>query len=194
MQSTHETWKPIPGYEGSYSVSDHGRVRSELRTIQRSNGTPQTVRARILSPYSNVKSGHPTVSLSRGGTTDYKYVHSLVLMTFVGPRPDGLEARHLNDDATDNRLANLVYGTRQDNNYDRVANGIHHFSSRDVCGRGHQYVQSNLKTVARPDGGTTRRCRACDRMNKFVHKHPGAGVNRDELADQFYRAIVGGSR
>jgi hypothetical protein len=49
-------------------------------------------------------------------------VHHAVLLTYVGPRPDGHEGRHLNDDPTDNRVENLSWGTRLQNADDRRRN------------------------------------------------------------------------
>lgn len=39
MSFVDEIWRPIDGFEGSYSVSNLGRVRSEKRTVMRKNGT-----------------------------------------------------------------------------------------------------------------------------------------------------------
>jgi hypothetical protein len=52
-----------------------------------------------------------------------RYVHHLVLEAFVGPRPKGMECCHWDDDATNNRLSNLRWGTRLDNMQDRIRNG-----------------------------------------------------------------------
>lgn len=52
-----------------------------------------------------------------------KFVHHLVLETFVGFREEGTEARHLNDVKSDNRLENLCWGTHGENYADRVVNG-----------------------------------------------------------------------
>lgn len=46
-----------------------------------------------------------------------------ILITFVGPRPPGQLARHLNDDPTDNRAVNLAWGTTSDNWADARRNG-----------------------------------------------------------------------
>jgi len=52
----------------------------------------------------------------------HAYVHVLVLEAFVGPRPDGHVACHRNDQSHDNRIANLYWGTVDDNVADRIRN------------------------------------------------------------------------
>ena len=41
----------------------------------------------------------------------------------MGPRPEGMECRHLNGDRKDNRIENLRWGTRAENAQDRVIHG-----------------------------------------------------------------------
>jgi hypothetical protein len=65
------------------------------------------------------RSGHVTVTLPDG----VEKVHRLVLEAFVGPCPRGLECRHRNDVGADNRLTNLVWGTRRENLLDRRSTG-----------------------------------------------------------------------
>lgn len=51
-------------------------------------------------------------------------VHVLVLLTYVGPRPEECEeTRHLDGDRLNNALANLAWGTRLENGADRVRHG-----------------------------------------------------------------------
>jgi hypothetical protein len=50
-------------------------------------------------------------------------IHKLILLTFVGPRPAGLQTRHKNGNPRDNRLSNLLYGTSKENADDRVKHG-----------------------------------------------------------------------
>ncbi len=57
-----------------------------------------------------------------GGWTVRK-VHVMVLEAFRGSRPEGKVARHLNGDALDNRLVNLVWGTGAENVADRDRHG-----------------------------------------------------------------------
>lgn len=50
-------------------------------------------------------------------------LHRVILEAFVGPRPDGMEARHLNGTKTDNRPDNLTWGTPEQNFEDRRRHG-----------------------------------------------------------------------
>lgn len=51
-------------------------------------------------------------------------VHRLVLLAFVGPCPEGMEACHNNGDRRDNRLENLRWDTRRKNIQDREKHGM----------------------------------------------------------------------
>jgi hypothetical protein len=109
-----ETWKGIPGF-GFYEASDCGRIRS-LPGGRRGAG-------RVLATRISQR-GYVLVNLTDdGGTRQTRSVHSLVLLTFAGPPPRGQESRHWNDDPLDNRWPeNLMYGTRAENDADRLRN------------------------------------------------------------------------
>ena len=118
-----EVWKPVPGYEGRYEVSDQGRVRSLDRVVTQISrwGTPYTSnrKGRVLRPGPS-NFGHLSVVLGRRNT---KMVHDLVLRAFIGPPPDMHECCHNNGDPADNRLENLRWGTRSENIMDSVRQG-----------------------------------------------------------------------
>lgn len=111
----NENWKPIPGYDG-YEVSDLGRVRSYR---VKGGGGPNRLRAdpRPLKQTINGK-GYPIVGPFRDGVSHVENVHKLVLLAFVGPRPDGTETRHWDGDKLNARLDNLFYDTHQVNTAD----------------------------------------------------------------------------
>lgn len=53
-----------------------------------------------------------------------RYVHTLVLETFRGPRPTPQhECRHKNGKRSDNRLSNLAWGTKLENAADKIKHG-----------------------------------------------------------------------
>lgn len=110
-----EQWRPVPGCEGHYEVSDLGGVRG-LRSKHGPRRRPRRVRP---SP----SAGYPAVSLSKGGVVFSAHVHRLVLLAFVGPCPEGMETRHLDGTRLNAKLSNLQWGTRKRNAEDRVEHG-----------------------------------------------------------------------
>lgn len=187
-QITQEEWRDIPGYEGLYQVSDHGRVKSVARTITRSNGHPQTVSERIRKVYARA-SGHLGTSLSKKGKITSRDVHSLVMRAFVGERTEGMEVRHLNGDPRDNRLSNLRYGTRSENVQDSMRHGTAHGQSKTHCPQGHLYGGGNLRVHTNRKGYDVRYCRAC--MNAYGYaKYHGILDQLDKIADKYYEQYI----
>lgn len=119
-----EIWKDIPGYEGKYQVSDLGQVRSVERLVRlvsrTGNEALRLASGRILKPGTCNRYGHRSVAICKGNS---QMVHSLVALSFIGPRPDKHDVAHLNGDGSDNRLENLAYVTRSENNQHMVHHG-----------------------------------------------------------------------
>lgn len=115
-------WRPIPGYEGYYEVSSTGLVRSLDRTVVCANGVEKRLKGRALQCFEQ-PSGHLFVGLRRGEGKKMFRVHSAVMLAFVGPRPNGLEVRHLDGNPKNNSLENLAYGTRSQNHLDAYRHG-----------------------------------------------------------------------
>lgn len=107
-----EQWKDIPGFEGYYQVSNLGKVRSLDREITFRNGRKRTYDGCFLSPKRS-GDGYRKVALSVGRNINQVSIHRLVMLAFVGP--SDLEVNHKNGDKTDNRLENLEYTTRAEN-------------------------------------------------------------------------------
>lgn len=143
---TDERWATVAGFT-NYQVSDQGRVR-DLR------------RDRIMPLHVGNKVGHLRVTVKPDDGRSYRglYVHRLVLMAFVGPCPEGMEACHNDGDPINNRLDNLRWDTHSSNMYDRVKHGTHQNSNRTHCPQGHP-----LDAVKYHGDGTfwQRRCRTC---------------------------------
>lgn len=117
-----EMWRSVPGYEGTYEVSDHGNVRSITRQVPYGRYPGMTYKGRHLKNFMN-KNGYFAVKLSFAGRTRTTYVHELVLLAFVGYRPptkERGEIRHLDGDKTNNHISNLKYGTITENAADRI--------------------------------------------------------------------------
>ena len=122
MSGDHSTeiWKAIPGFAG-YEVSDLGQVRSLWERHSGGRAIRYTIGAtpRLLKQQKN-RDGYLCVDLSSGQgrkARKVRRVHTLVLLAFVGEPPPGLMACHTEQsDRTNNKLSNLRWGTRSDNN------------------------------------------------------------------------------
>ena len=111
-----EIWKDIPGYEGRYQASTAGRIRSmdhRVRVVAHGKETTRLSPGRVLRPGRYCKSGHVSVVLGHGAHGSP--VHQLVMLTFVGPAPEGLEVCHNDGNPANNALENLRYDTRSEN-------------------------------------------------------------------------------
>jgi hypothetical protein len=93
--------KKVVGFENWYSVTDDGHIFSHHRDVW-------------LKPF-KVGAGYHRVGLYYLGKTHNRYVHRIVAEAFIGPS-NGREINHKNGDKTDNRVENLEWVTRSQNN------------------------------------------------------------------------------
>lgn len=118
-----ELWKPVVGFEGFYEVSDHGRVRSVDRVVAHKTGGRLTLKGRLMVGTRLNAGKYPLVNLWKDGRQHPRYVHSLVLEAFVGPRPEGFDACHQDGSRDNNHVANLRWDTRKANLADAFTHG-----------------------------------------------------------------------
>jgi hypothetical protein len=98
-------YRDVPGFPG-YRVGTDGTVWGSRRA---GRGYGRSREWRQLKPYLVRPGPAPTVSLYRDRVRHSMRVNALVLLTFVGERPDGHDVGNLNGDCLDNRLENLCY-------------------------------------------------------------------------------------
>lgn len=158
-----ETWKAIPGYEGYYEVSDQGRVRSLDRWIDTKQG-PRFRRGVVRKPKRGTH-GYWELPLNLDGRERTHTVHSLMMLAFVGPRPDGQEVLHGDDDKDNNTLENLRYGTKPENMQDAIKNGRNPQRSKLKCVNGHDFSDENTGW----DKHGRRWCKTCRRACIRAH-------------------------
>lgn len=128
-----EHWKTIE-WASNYQVSTLGRVRQLGRTFERKNPKhPQfsqviNIKPKLLDGWVRMRKEKPIckiVTLRVNGQNKTYRIHQLILSTFIGPCPPGLEGCHNNGDPLDNRLDNLRWDTHQNNMADRKAHGTY---------------------------------------------------------------------
>lgn len=105
--------KPIPRYEGLYSITDNGDVYSHGRKIMRSDGRPRTIKGRWMSKSKSFKD-YDTVALTDfNGVIKKHYVHRLVAAAFYGQ--SDLVVDHIDGNTKNNHASNLRYCTASEN-------------------------------------------------------------------------------
>lgn len=109
--------KPIPNFSG-YFISNKGIIMSRKKS-----GMAQDMGEgyRILSP--QLCFGYKTIRLFKEKKYHKRFLHRLVLETFIGKPKKGYQCRHLNGDRLNITLSNLKWGTRKENALDMVKHG-----------------------------------------------------------------------
>lgn len=106
--------------------------------------------------------GYLVVTLYDGERWAPQQVHRLVLETYIGPCPKGLECRHLDGDPANNCLDNLRWGTPKENGQDKIEHGTRL--------RGEQNKQSKLTE---------------DEVHLIFNAYHDGAYNQYELAKMF---------
>lgn len=119
-----ERWLAIADFPG-YEVSDGGNVRGFWKRERTQRGS---IRVKTVDPVTVEQHVNPRGYLyirirGEDGVSRNLQVHRLVLAAFVGACPVGHEGCHRDGSRTDNRLANLYWGTRARNCLDTSAHG-----------------------------------------------------------------------
>jgi hypothetical protein len=112
--------KPIKDFPG-YFADESGNIFSKLPW---GKGAKPPSEPRRLKPGKD-GGGYLIVGLQKDGKQYTRKVHQLILETFVGKCPNGMEACHLNGVRDDNRLKNLRWDTPKANCADRKLHGTH---------------------------------------------------------------------
>lgn len=125
-----EVWKDIKGFEGSYQVSNLGKVRSLDREITKTNrhGDVQNfkLKGKELRFNDNGK-GYLSVQLGRGNR---RYVHRLVAEMFIDNPFELPTINHIDNNTKNNNVTNIEWVTQQENIQHKVRQGRQHKGER----------------------------------------------------------------
>lgn len=162
---TVEEWRTVK-VATDYEVSNLGRVRSHKGR-----------EPRVLRPCVNGH-GYHNQTLWVAGQPVFTTAHVLVMEAFVGPRPDGMQVRHLDGNPANNALSNLAYGTPAENMQDKRRHGTNTNLNKTHCPQNHPYDAANTYVV--PKTGH-RHCRKCVSAASARSKAKKAATETREL-------------
>ena len=107
-----EVWKPIPGFDGHYEASNHGRIKAVSRIVKDSLGRERPLAEKILSPFI-LNSGYQGITVKNKNYL----VHRLVASAFI-PNPENKsQVNHKDENKLNNCVENLEWMTREENEH-----------------------------------------------------------------------------
>lgn len=113
-----ELWKPIPGYEGWYEVSNFGRVRSidriEYQKHREGGQSKYLHKGQLIKPQV-APNGYIRVDLHKNGTFRRYLLHRLVCSAFLEQPVGKNYVNHLDNDPSNNNVTNLEWCTQSEN-------------------------------------------------------------------------------
>ena len=136
MTDDDETWKPMPGWEDTYFISDRGRVWARSRKVPCDYtdrwGNHVTERRKAATMLTERMTTHGYVQYNlklgsgvEGGRDELRTAHSLVMEAFGPERPPEADViNHINGDKADNRIENLEWATERENRLHKTL--MHH--------------------------------------------------------------------
>lgn len=104
-------WRQVPSWP-KYWASDAGQILGPYGIMKGTLRKTGYIWMRVGRDIGDIRLERKTVP-----------AHTLTAEAFFGKRPEGLVTRHLNGISTDNRVANLRYGTAKENKADSVRHG-----------------------------------------------------------------------
>lgn len=115
MTTQNEIWKDVPGFSGSYQVSNFGRIKSFPKLKKSRRGVAAYLTKEKIRTFNN-KKHYPIVDLyHENGKCEYIALHRLVAKCFI-PNPNNLPfVNHKDTVKTNNHVDNLEWISHREN-------------------------------------------------------------------------------
>lgn len=181
----NEEWRDVVGYEGSYMVSNLGRVKS----LSKKHGFVFK-KERIINQFDG--NGYCRIKLNKDGNSRKFFVHRLVAEAFIGDKGDKQEIDHIDTDRRNNCVENLRWCTKKENanfevTYKRKCDALKEVQSRDYVKRA-KLNMKNCKKVGMfdKDGILLKEFVSVSEANRFL----GYSIGRH--CDDTYKKFLKG--
>ena len=136
----NEKWKDIEGFEGSYQISNFGRVKSLKRTIEETNQYNSIfyleLEEKIKKPQMG-RNGYLHVCLCKNSKKKTFRIHRLVAKNFLKNYKEELDVNHKDCNKQNNRVDNLEMVSRKEN--------IRHAWKNNLCEKVREASKKNIK-------------------------------------------------
>lgn len=120
----YEVWKDVVGWEGLYSVSNVGRVRSHSRLVWSERDSMFKRRCERILKQKITKHGYLGVTLFLNKQHKYCPVHILVCKAFIENPENKPQVNHKWGIKKDNRVGALEWATAKENSNHAIKIGI----------------------------------------------------------------------
>lgn len=127
VEST-EVWKPILGFEKSFSVSNKGRVKRLSRVLYVSdcltkNAYSYNISEKILNG-SITKFGYHRINITEQGRSRLCFIHRMVAEAFIENSGNKPQVNHIDGNKLNNHANNLEWCTQLENMSHAVKTGL----------------------------------------------------------------------
>jgi hypothetical protein len=121
MTTQQEIWKPIPGWDGYYEISNLGNVMRCYRIVFK----PRRLKykSQIIKPWKD-RNGYLLVTLRRLDERRHMQVHRIVATVFIDNPDNKPQINHNDCNKTNNIYSNLQWVTQNENMKHASDNGL----------------------------------------------------------------------
>jgi len=161
-----EIWKDVVGYEGFYTISNLGNVKSLDRLVDGRVNNKALRKSKPLKP-SKTKRGYMRVVLChKEGYKKNIPIHRLVAIAFIENKKNHPQVNHINGVKSDNTVGNLEWCDQAYNNRHARATGLNVALMGE---KNHSYGLKNKHSLRLKNINTGEIKPIIDVMNEYAH-------------------------